>query len=260
MLSNRTIGHVKWLSVLVITIFTVVQPAQYSKSAAEDTLPPARQILSSADIPPPAQIPPVMHEVSASTPPSLSKARPNEVRIAESSHSQPEYSQGTTSAYAPASPNSSYDQTGELSAEKQEQSVTVFQDAKVIEVVATGYYAGVESTGKEPSHPEYGITYSGVKVRRGTVSTIAADPSVFPIGTIMYIPGYGYGVVADTGSAIKGHKIDLYFRTKEDVYADWGKKTVNVYILEDGKGTLDELVLDQLEQVYANQPAPAAEM
>src|SRR5690606_16169332 len=74
-----------------------------------------------------------------------------------------------------------------------------------VEVMATGYYAGVESTGKRPGHPEYGITFSGVKVKKGILSTIAADPKVFPLGTILYIPGYGYGIVADTGSAIKGN-------------------------------------------------------
>ncbi|HSU80442.1 MAG TPA: 3D domain-containing protein, partial [Candidatus Angelobacter sp.] len=78
------------------------------------------------------------------------------------------------------------------------------------EVVATGYTAGKESTGKHPGDPSYGITYSGVKVRRDLYSTIAADTAIFPIGTILWIPGYGYGVVADTGSAIKGYKLDLY--------------------------------------------------
>ena len=93
-------------------------------------------------------------------------------------------------------------------------------------VTATGYTAGVESTGKTPKHPQYGITYSGVKVRRDkeTVSTIAADPKLFPLGSILYIPGYGYGIVADTGSAIKGNKIDLYFPTTKQVYKEWGKR------------------------------------
>lgn len=52
-------------------------------------------------------------------------------------------------------------------------------------VVATGYTAGVESTGKQPDHPSYGITYSGVKVKRDLYSTVAADLDVFPIGTIL---------------------------------------------------------------------------
>ncbi|MDI5790449.1 3D domain-containing protein [Bacillus licheniformis] len=40
----------------------------------------------------------------------------------------------------------------------------------------------------------------------------------------MFIPDYGYGVVADTGSAIKGNRLDLYYETVEDVYKEWGKK------------------------------------
>lgn len=116
------------------------------------------------------------------------------------------------------------------------------------EVIATGYTAGVESTGKHPNDPEYGITYSGVKVKRDLYSTIAADTSVFPIGTILFIPGYGYGVVADTGSAIKGNKLDLYYETVKDVYEQWGKRTVNVYIVQMGNGKLSENELTALNE------------
>ncbi|EGL84162.1 3D domain-containing protein, partial [Caldalkalibacillus thermarum TA2.A1] len=116
-------------------------------------------------------------------------------------------------------------------------------------VLATGYTAGVESTGKTPGHPQYGITYSGVKVRRDVFSTIAADPDVFPLGTILYIPGYGYGVVADTGSAIKGNKIDLYFATVEDVYQLWGKRQVDVYVIQKGEGTVTEEMMDRLNRM-----------
>lgn len=114
------------------------------------------------------------------------------------------------------------------------------------EVLATGYTAGRESTGKSPGQPTYGITYSGVEVTRDLFSTIAADPSVFPIGSILYIPGYGYGVVADTGSAIKGDKIDLYFKTVKDVYKKWGKKNTRVYILKKGSGSLSQQTMKRL--------------
>lgn len=133
------------------------------------------------------------------------------------------------------------------------------QARKHIKVVATGYTAGVESTGKKPGHPLYGITYSGVKVRRDVVSTIAADPKVFPIGTLLYVPGYGYGVVADTGSAIKGHKIDLYFETRKQVYKQWGKRTVEVQVLKQGDGKVSESWLRSLNKsVTAEGPIPAA--
>ncbi|GIP57105.1 3D domain-containing protein [Paenibacillus sp. FSL W8-0186] len=113
---------------------------------------------------------------------------------------------------------------------------------QTVKVVATGYTAGYESTGKRPNHPGYGITYSGVKVRRDkdTISTIAADLKVFPLGTILYIPGYGYGVVADKGSAIKGNKIDLYFTTTKQVFKEWGKKEVEVQVIRKGTGKLTE--------------------
>lgn len=125
-------------------------------------------------------------------------------------------------------------------------------------VLATGYTAGFESTGKNPGHPQYGITYSGVEVRRDLYSTIAADINVFPIGTILYIPNYGYGVVADIGGAIKGNKIDLYFETVDDVYQFWGKRETDVYVIEKGNGSLSETVLDHLNdnetmQVYSSE-------
>ncbi len=129
-----------------------------------------------------------------------------------------------------------------------------------LEVTATGYYAGPESTGKSAGNPEYGITYSGVKVRRSQVSTIAADPKVLPLGSLLYIPGYGYGVVADTGSAIKGNKIDLYFETKQDVYKQWGKKKLKVLVLKQGGGKVTENMLDRWNQAFAGLTAPPAAM
>ncbi|MBD2872122.1 3D domain-containing protein [Paenibacillus arenilitoris] len=142
---------------------------------------------------------------------------------------------------------------------KTEQSEAAGKQAKPnkIEVIATGYTAGEESTGKTPGHPQYGITYSGVKVRRDQVSTIAADTKLFPIGTLLYIPGYGYGVVADTGSAIKGKRIDLYFETIKQVYEQWGKRKVQVEVLRIGTGKLSEAWLNQINlATEAGKPIP----
>ncbi|MDU4698573.1 MULTISPECIES: 3D domain-containing protein [Paenibacillus] len=131
---------------------------------------------------------------------------------------------------------------------KQAQPERKKKTVETVKVLATGYTAGYESTGKKPNHPQYGITYSGVKVRRDkdTVSTIAADLKIFPLGTILYIPGYGYGVVADKGSAIRGHKIDLYFDTTKQVYKEWGKKEVEVQVVRKGNGKLTEAMLKEL--------------
>lgn len=115
-------------------------------------------------------------------------------------------------------------------------------------VVATGYTAGYESTGKNPNSPSYGITYSGVKVKRDLYSTVAADLTVFPLGTILFIPDYGFGVVADKGGAIKGDKLDLYYDTVDEVYNHWGKKTLDVYIVKKGNGKLSEQELTALNE------------
>lgn len=71
-----------------------------------------------------------------------------------------------------------------------------------------------------------GITASGTRARHGT---IAADTSVYPMGTIIEVPGYGFGRVEDRGGAIKGKRIDLWFRRHGDAL-QWGKKPVKARI------------------------------
>ncbi|MFB3093406.1 MAG: 3D domain-containing protein, partial [Dehalococcoidia bacterium] len=70
-----------------------------------------------------------------------------------------------------------------------------------------------------------GTTATGTTVQKGTV---AVDPSVIPLGTRMYIPGYGYGVAEDTGGAIIGNIIDLGYGP-DDVY-DWYSRYVDICI------------------------------
>lgn len=71
-------------------------------------------------------------------------------------------------------------------------------------------------------------TATGVPPRVGMV---AVDPSVIPLGTELYIEGYGTAVAADTGGAIKGYKLDLFFNTVHDCMV-WGRRKVKVYILK----------------------------
>jgi len=70
-----------------------------------------------------------------------------------------------------------------------------------------------------------GITASGTRARKGT---IAADAR-YPFGTVMYIPGYGYGRVEDRGGAIQGDRIDLFFKKHKDAVR-WGRQTKRVKI------------------------------
>jgi 3D (Asp-Asp-Asp) domain-containing protein len=70
-----------------------------------------------------------------------------------------------------------------------------------------------------------GTTATGMPAGQGVV---AVDPSVIPLGTRMYVPGYGSGVAADVGSGIKGAIIDLWMTPAR--CASWGRRTVTITI------------------------------
>lgn len=106
--------------------------------------------------------------------------------------------------------------------------------SKVLKMRATAYTNSFADCGKNPGDPGYGVTYSGMTAREGI---IAVDPRVIPIGTKVYIevPGsadYGFAIAADTGSAIKGNLIDLFFDSPDRV-AHWGARNVVVYVLNE---------------------------
>ncbi len=72
-----------------------------------------------------------------------------------------------------------------------------------------------------------GITADGTRAKRGI---IAADPNRYPFGTRMYVPGYGWGEVHDTGSAIKGEHIDVFYEMQQDA-KKWGKRNLTVMVI-----------------------------
>ena len=71
-------------------------------------------------------------------------------------------------------------------------------------------------------------TALGTICRRGVIAT---DPYVIPLGTRVFIPGYGYAVAEDTGGAIVGHKIDVAFDTIAECY-EFGRQIIDIYILD----------------------------
>lgn len=122
-----------------------------------------------------------------------------------------------------------------------EEGVLETSDGKIIEYTdviqleATAYCACYDCCGKYPGNKWYGITATGTRAK---VGTIAVDPKVIPLGTEVYIEGlggaknYGFATAEDTGGAIKGKIIDLYFNTHKET-VNWGRQQVNVYILKE---------------------------
>lgn len=94
-----------------------------------------------------------------------------------------------------------------------------------MKVKATAYY----NSGSNGNH----ITATGARTIRNEsgYSTIAVDPRVIPLGTKVYVDGYGYAIASDTGGAIKGNKIDLFMDSRSEAY-DWGVRYVTIYILK----------------------------
>ncbi len=90
-----------------------------------------------------------------------------------------------------------------------------------------GLGAPVVASGPNKGAPkQIGVTASGVRARSGTV---AADTSRLPFGTVVYVPGFGYGRVEDTGGAIKGDKLDLWFDSHAEAQT-WGRRRVYVKV------------------------------
>lgn len=91
----------------------------------------------------------------------------------------------------------------------------------VLYVEATAYSGGgITATGTTPVRDPNGI------------STISVDPRVIPLGSLVYVEGYGKAIAADTGGAIIGNIIDVYVNSNEEAIYNWGRRyDVPVYIL-----------------------------
>ncbi|WP_174733131.1 LysM peptidoglycan-binding and 3D domain-containing protein [Mesobacillus harenae] len=95
--------------------------------------------------------------------------------------------------------------------------------AQKLSVQATAYTAFCEGCS--------GTTATGVDLRANPdAKVVAVDPTVIPLGTKLYVEGYGYATAADTGGAIRGNKIDVFI-PNQDSALDWGRKQVNVTII-----------------------------
>lgn len=113
--------------------------------------------------------------------------------------------------------------------EKRPQPAARGAIIRTMTVEATAYCACKICTGKAPDHPAYGITAGGGKVWPGVV---AVDPGIIPLGTKMWVEGYGEAEALDTGGAIKGKKIDVYFPSHQQAL-EWGRKRVTIKIFQE---------------------------
>jgi 3D (Asp-Asp-Asp) domain-containing protein len=98
-----------------------------------------------------------------------------------------------------------------------------FVRGRVLTMTATAYLPRPKEMGKRAT----GRTANGMKARYGLV---AVDPRVIPLGTMLFVEGYGLALAADTGGAIKGNKIDLCMHDERAI-RQFGRRKVVVHIL-----------------------------
>ena len=115
----------------------------------------------------------------------------------------------------------------EATATAQEEPTSETEEPNVVKtfkVTATAYTANCRGCS--------GVTSTGVNLKKNPdAKVIAVDPDVIPLGTKVWVEGYGEAVAADTGGSIKGNKIDVFIPSKSEAYS-WGRRTVTVKILE----------------------------
>lgn len=97
-----------------------------------------------------------------------------------------------------------------------------YSRTRILTMKASAYDTSAASNGGHA-----GKTASGIRLRPGVV---AVDPRVIPLGTPLYIEGYGMAIAGDTGGSIKGNRIDLCMGSRGEVNR-FGRRTVTVHVL-----------------------------
>jgi 3D (Asp-Asp-Asp) domain-containing protein len=110
-------------------------------------------------------------------------------------------------------------------AQEEKAATSTSQEAtKELTVSATAYTGQCEGCS--------GVTATGIDLNANpNAKVIAVDPSVIPLGSKVWVEGYGEAIAGDTGGAIKGNKIDVHV-PDQGTALNWGRKTVTVKVLD----------------------------
>ncbi|MED4262946.1 LysM peptidoglycan-binding and 3D domain-containing protein [Priestia megaterium] len=127
----------------------------------------------------------------------------------------------TPSPAAPSTPSTSTPSTSTPAPAPAQESKSVSKEITVEATAYTAYCAGCS-----------GITATGIDLRSNpNRKVIAVDPRVIPLGSRVYVEGYGEAIAGDTGGAIKGTRVDLFMASQSSAL-NWGRKTVKLQILD----------------------------
>jgi len=146
----------------------------------------------------------------------------------ETEQTAPATNKVETEATAPATNKTETEATAPVTTNETETEATApatnKADSKEITVEATAYSATCKGCS--------GITATGINLKENpNAKVISVDPSIIPLGSKVYVEGYGEAIAGDTGGAIKGNRIDVFVPSQQDAI-DFGVKQLKVKILD----------------------------
>lgn len=108
--------------------------------------------------------------------------------------------------------------------DSKKEMIEDYEVAKTLTVEASAFTAYCKGCS--------GKTAYGIDLKKNPdIKLIAVDPKVIPLGTKVWVDGYGIAIAGDTGGSIKGNRIDVFMKTKKSAYS-WGRKKVEIKILK----------------------------
>lgn len=112
----------------------------------------------------------------------------------------------------------------EVKKNMKKETIKDYEVVKTLTVVASAFTSECKGCS--------GKTASGIDLKKNPdIKLIAVDPKMIPLGTKVWVEGYGIAIAGDTGGSIKGGKIDIFVKTKKIAY-NWGRKKVEIKILK----------------------------
>jgi 3D (Asp-Asp-Asp) domain-containing protein/peptidoglycan hydrolase CwlO-like protein len=154
----------------------------------------------------------------------LADARETRASIAEARNARAAYLTGLRNQQAFNRAQIAHLTSQAAAAETESEQLTPSSDGGADPIPPPPPAHGSKMTVSSTGYCLKGNTATGVPTSPGIV---AVDPAVIPLGTRMYVPGYGEGTAADTGSAVRGRMIDLWFSSCAKAMA-WGTRTVSI--------------------------------
>ena len=208
----------KYTLFLTLSALTMLNTGFTAQPTAElKTTDTTTEIVEEANLIPSEDMKELIVEESQKLPSGITVSDSGKVILAENDEHKVLFSEKKNSTLTEAEEETLREESYDIN------SVSGVDDSQYASVMAMEATAYLPTDGSGA-----GVTAMGIPATYGVA---AVDPSVIPLGTRLYVPGYGEAIAADTGGAIYGYKIDLCMESYEEAM-NFGRRTITVYVLK----------------------------